>query len=121
MLIDQAAAAFRKADTRYLVDRTDTLGKFNVTSEIGEGKMEMHAEKLRHDQALQLRDTLGGRDGVQAVLEEMISVKVLTIALINCGAPIPAAKPLAGRLLPAIILLLQSDTEGGGSEVLVHG
>lgn len=122
MMIDDAAAAFRAADARYLVDRTDKLGKFNVTEEQGDDRtMVMHAEHIRHDDATALRDALGGRDGVQAVLQEMISVRVLTIALINCGAPIPAANPLAVKLLPAIILLLQSDAQGGGDAVTIHG
>lgn len=118
-MIDDAAAAFRRADARYTVDRTDRLAKFNVTEDMGEGNMVMHAEHIRHDDATTLRDQLGGAAGVTAVLQEMISVRVLTVAIANCGAPIDRAKALADKLLPAIILLLESDALGGGDAVLL--
>jgi hypothetical protein len=131
-MIDKAAAAFREADARVTVDRTDKLAHFNVTEALvlptAMGKTDtaqlpwvQHAKGIRHDKAVVMRDQIGGRNGVEAVLQEMISVKVLTIALINCGAPIPAARGLAEKLLPAIILLLQSDAEGGGDQIVIHG
>lgn len=116
--IDKAAAAFRAADVRYTVERTDKLGKFNVVENHGDDKITMHGEHMRHDQALVLRDALGGRDGTTAALQEMISIPVLTVALTNCGAPRNACLPLARQLLPAIIDLLESDAEGKGGNII---
>lgn len=112
MLIDDGAAAFRRADTAVTVDRTDTLAKFNVT-EAQEGGVLVHAEGIRHDDAVALRDQIGGRNGAQALLQEMISVRLLTVALINCGAPVPSAKPFAENLLRGIIDLLADDAHVG--------
>lgn len=110
MLIDDGANAFRKADTAVTVDRTDKLAHFNVTEKVeGTDNLLMHGEGLRHDRALALRDQIGGRNGAQALLQEMISVRLLTVALINCGSPVPAAKPLAENLLRGIIDLLADD------------
>lgn len=80
MKIDNAAAAFRQAADNYEVFQ-DTDGQYRVREADGT----LHTATGRHEDALALKDQLAGRDGVTAVLREMISPIVLIAALDKAG------------------------------------
>jgi hypothetical protein len=112
MLIDNAVAAFRAAEVpdltiaRSLVKAGNWIIVDSQQNRItrGTGHSLEECRQMREDAILAARLT--------AAMQEMISVKVLTMALINCGAPIPSAHPLAKNLLPAIVdLASQEDTD----------
>lgn len=118
MLIDDAANAFRKAagEGRYTKERSLVNAKGWVVKD-AEGTRLTDGEGLSQSEAEEAIIHLEVKDGITAAMQEMISVRVLTMALINCGAPPPSALPLAKKLLPAIIRLAASE---GDEQVLVN-
>lgn len=108
MLIDDAAAAFRKSKVRYTIERSLVdRAKWVVKDPDGTrrcsglGHTYEECQKMIADQQL--------KDGITAALQEMISVRVLTMAIINTGAPLASAKPFATALLPEIVKLAASE------------
>ncbi|WLJ71099.1 hypothetical protein [Sphingomonas phage Carli] len=117
MLIDDAANAFRKAaaNDRYTKERSLVNAKGWVVKD-GEGNRYTSGMGVPQSEAEELIIHLEVKDGITAAMQEMISVRVLTMALINCGAPAPSALALANKLLPAIITLAASE----GNEILIE-
>lgn len=89
MKIDNAAAAFRQAADNYSVERlpdVEGLRAYCVMEATGhELPSVQHGENMSRADADALKDQLAGRDGVTAVLREMISPIVLTAALDKAG------------------------------------
>lgn len=119
MLIDDAANAFRQAAAtgRYTKERSLVNAKGWVIKD-QEGNRYTAGTGVSQSEAEEMIIHLEVKDGLTAAMQEMISVRVLTMALINCGAPIQSANALAKNLLPAIITLAASE---GDETVLIEG
>ncbi len=118
MLIDDAANAFRKAagEGRYTKERSLVNAKGWVVKD-QDGERYTSGMGVSQSEAEEAIIHLEVKDGITAAMKEMISVRVLTMALINCGAPPPSALPLAKKLLPAIIDLAASE---GTEQIIVN-
>lgn len=120
MLIDNAAAAFRRIDQQFAVVSSGELGKFTVIEYAGDAPPMIHQEDMHHDDALALRDQLAGRDAVTQVLREMIPPDVLSRAAHKAGCVLQKRENNAvnnGRkpslaLLYGIIATLEEEAKG---------
>lgn len=102
MLMNKALTAFRATDPGYTVDRSivnsekwivkNPKGE-RVTSALGHTKQEAWA--IRNDAIL--------REKLVAAMQEIISVKTLTLAMMLAGAPDAGARALAANMLPKLI------------------
>lgn len=108
MLIDKAASAFRAARGRYTISRSLANHSGFVVMDEERTKYTDGMGVSRSD-AEAIRDDLDIKAGITAALPEIVSVRVLTMALINCGAPIGSARALAANLVPAIVELAAAD------------
>ena len=114
MLIDQAAAAFRASTRDYTIERSLVNAK-NWIIKDAEGNRISSGVGHSYDECVKMVEDQQLKDGITAAMQEMISVRVLTVALMNCGAPPNSALSLAQNLLPAIITLAASE----GDEVIL--
>lgn len=114
MLIDDAAAAFLAAGQDYTIERSLVNAKGWVVKD-AEGNRLCSGMGHSHDECVKMVEDQTLKDRITAAVSEMISVRVLTVALMNCGAPPQGALSLAQNLLPAIIKLASTE----GDEVLV--
>lgn len=113
MLIDNAVVAFRATNPEFKIERSlvkagnwiikDADGN-RITQ--GQGHSLAECEQMRDDAVIAAKLT--------AAMQEMISVRVLTIGMINAGAPPPGAKALSERLLPAMVDLWAVEEGGHG-------
>lgn len=116
MLINKALAAFRATNPTYTVERSlvntdkwvlkDAEG-VRLTSGLGHTRQEVEA--IKNDAILRAK--------IASAMQEMISVKTLTMAMMLAGAPDAGARGLAVKMLPRLIDIIGSDNEEGGPVV----
>lgn len=108
MLMNKALTAFRGTNPQYTVEKSlvnrdryvlkDADGA-RLTSGLGLTRQEV--EGIKNDAILRAK--------IAAAMQEMISVKTLTMAMMLAGAPDAGARALAVRMLPNLIALIGSE------------